>query len=362
MKWFQEPGSHTGEPPQREDEGRSDHGEFRLPWDGKRPSLPPVLGEIWQRAKEPAQKVDLPWLLEKVPYFEDLPEKPPVRSHRPGRGNPLDNQVVAWQQTLLHVLRLLAEVYLSSRSLAPEVRLLHAQGWQVLAELYHQLLEYRNSVPGLSRAQGSDNVLFNNLKLVTSVFNNKKEQREQSFMPPGNLVAGLGAYSFRPYLLSDQGKGAKGPRTTFKGGYGSQNTPKSYGSFGKGRGGLCASTSYGSYKWQASGRGRGKGEPSSPSNLFTFSLLQKAPRQNSLVEKECKPRSGQQHTVWHSPRVVLPLSAPPVHSENYSRTVRMFKPLVRLLAVGGCERGNPPRGKVPSPLVSHQKTRGGVPK
>ena len=103
LMWFQEPGSHTREPTQREDEGRSDHGEFRLPWDGKRPSLPPVLGEIWQRAKEPAQKVDLPWLLEKVPYFEDLPEKPPVRSHRPGRGNPLDNQVVAWQQTLLHI-------------------------------------------------------------------------------------------------------------------------------------------------------------------------------------------------------------------------------------------------------------------
>ena len=198
--------------------------------------------------------------------------------------------------------------------------------------------------------------------MVNSGFTNKGRQQSQWFTPPGSLVAGLGAYSFRPYLLSDQGKRAKGPRTTFKGGYGSQNTPKSYGSFGKGRGGLCASTSYGSYKWQASGRGRGKGEPSSPSNLFTLSLLQKAPRQNSLVEKECKPRSGQQHTVWHSPRVVLPLSAPPVHSENYSRTVRMFKPLVRLLAVGGCERGNPPEVKFLVPWFLIKKPEGGVPK
>ena len=187
--------------------------------------LPPVLGELWRRAKTPARKIDLRSLLEKVPYFEGRPAKPPVRSHRTVQGCPLDSQVRAWQQTLLQVLRLLTQVHLFSGALAPDVLLLHAQGWQILAELYHQLLEYRTAgIPGLSGARGGDNVLFYKAEpqLVNSVFKNKEEQLAKCFMPPGSLVAGLGAYSFRPYLLSEQGKGAKGPKGPFKGGYGIQ--------------------------------------------------------------------------------------------------------------------------------------------
>ena len=34
-EWSQDPGSQTAKPTQREDEGKSDHGEFQLPWDVK---------------------------------------------------------------------------------------------------------------------------------------------------------------------------------------------------------------------------------------------------------------------------------------------------------------------------------------
>ena len=103
----------------------------------------------------PAKKIDLKALLDKVPCFDGLPRKPPVNNHRADQGRPLDKQVRAWQQTLLHMLRLLTKVHLQSSGMDPEVRLLHAQGWQVLAELYHKLLEYRRecSVPGVASAQ-----------------------------------------------------------------------------------------------------------------------------------------------------------------------------------------------------------------
>ena len=267
QSWDWIPKDKSAGPTQREDEGESENGEngeIQLPWDEDTTPLPPDLGELWRRAKQdPAKKIDLKALLDKVPCFEGLPRKPPVNNHRADQGRPLDKQMRAWQQTLLHILRLLTKVHLQSSGMEPEVRLLHAQGWQVLAELYHKLLEYRRecSVPGVASAQGSEEVLFSqeDLKMVKSVANINGMQEGKRFMPPGSLVAGLGAYSFRPHPLSDQGKGAKGPKRFFKGGYGSQYTPASYGSFGKGQGGP--------YTWKASGRGRGKGEPPSPNSL-----------------------------------------------------------------------------------------------
>ena len=73
------------------------------------------------------------------------------------------------------MLWLLTKVHLLSGGLEPYVRLLHAQGWQVLAELYHTLLDYRRecSIPGVSSSQGNGEVLFSQdgLKVVMSVTN-----------------------------------------------------------------------------------------------------------------------------------------------------------------------------------------------
>ena len=106
---------------------------------------------------------------------DGLPRKPPVTNHCADQGRPLDTQVRAWQQTLLNMLRLLTKVHLHSGGLEPDVWLLHAQNWQVLAELYHKLLDYRRecSVPGVSSAHGNEEVLFSqdDLKMVKSVAN-----------------------------------------------------------------------------------------------------------------------------------------------------------------------------------------------
>ena len=99
---------------------------------------------------DPTEKIDPKVLLDKVPCFDGLPRKPPVNNHRADQGRPLDKHVRAWQQTLLNMLRLLTKVHLHSVGLEPDVRLLHAQGWQVLAELYQKFLDHRRkcSVPG----------------------------------------------------------------------------------------------------------------------------------------------------------------------------------------------------------------------
>ena len=71
----------------------------------------------------------------------------------------------------------------------------------------------------MASAQGSEEVLFSqdDLTMVKTVAKINGMQGGKRFMPPGSLVAGRGAYSFRPYLLSGQGKGAKGPKSFFKG-------------------------------------------------------------------------------------------------------------------------------------------------
>ena len=86
-------------------------GEDGLPWDEQLAKLPSDLRVIWGRAQQLERRLELKTVLDEVPIFDILPRRPPVNNHRGDGAKGIDRTIRTWQQTQLHVLRMLALLY-----------------------------------------------------------------------------------------------------------------------------------------------------------------------------------------------------------------------------------------------------------
>ena len=109
--------------------------------------------------------MDLKIVLHLVPKWDGLPLKPPENNHKMDSNNFADKQHKAWQQHILHCLRMYAAVYhgtFCGSGDAGFVKTLSQQRFQLLVELYQKLeiVRKETSIPGSSAEQGSQAQLF----------------------------------------------------------------------------------------------------------------------------------------------------------------------------------------------------------
>ena len=142
--------------------------EARLAWDTEEQPLPHELRIIWQGLKAGTRRLELKTVLDSIPRFEEVPVKAPENNHRLDSRRGSDTTVKSWSQRLLHSLRL--QAYLYSLMLAAEnptlVKTLFEQHFQLTAELYSTLSNYRKeqSIPG--SVQRTEDVLFDKESLA----------------------------------------------------------------------------------------------------------------------------------------------------------------------------------------------------
>ena len=90
-------------------------------------------------------------MLTKIPRFEVLPSKPPENNFRADSHKREDRERKAWQQTLLHTLRLLVAQYVALKAqVDKETLVLYQQTFQLVAELTAKVEATRReaSIPG----------------------------------------------------------------------------------------------------------------------------------------------------------------------------------------------------------------------
>ena len=117
-----------------------------LEWDEPIVQLPPDLLAIWKGALDGERKLDLPLVLQRVPKYDGVPARAPENNHRGDAKSPLDKQLRNYQNTVLHLVRLLGTAY----SGGPNARVQFQQAWQLLGEVYLKLGNHRKelSIPG----------------------------------------------------------------------------------------------------------------------------------------------------------------------------------------------------------------------
>ena len=81
--------------------------EVKLEWDEPGTKFPEALAYIWNSGLSGERHLDLKSVLTKIARFELLPSEPPENKFRGDAHKREDRERKAWQQTLLHTLRLL---------------------------------------------------------------------------------------------------------------------------------------------------------------------------------------------------------------------------------------------------------------
>ena len=124
-------------------EAEEDHS---LEWDEQCVLLPPDLLTIWSGVQSGERKLDLSAVLAQVPKFEGLPTKAAENNHRQDGKQVQDRALKSYQQTILHIARLLTTAYVGG----PNCKVQYQQGFQLLAELFAKLQMARKeaSIPG----------------------------------------------------------------------------------------------------------------------------------------------------------------------------------------------------------------------
>ena len=210
-------------------------------WDTPEVPLPGDLLILWNRAKLGQKKLDLKSFLEQLPLWAEIPARAPDNNHRQDGKNVRDKMYKFWSQTILHLLRSQAVLHSVLKDWAGmdeengEIVVLSQQHYQIMCELYQQILEEgkRSSIPGSVIKE--DNILFQK-EDITNEQNQLKINRagSSSFKGFGGLKGG-----FRPGGFRFRGGGFKG-NYSFRG---------QSGTVFKGKGGF---------------KGRGKEIPSQP--------------------------------------------------------------------------------------------------
>ena len=116
----------------------SEDEEIQLPWDEPQAELPVELAFLWTNKLAGERRLDMKTVLGSVPRFKGLPRQAPQNNHRYDSNSKQDKKERAWQQTLLHGLRLFSTVYLKlgEREQGQAVTVLVQQLFQLLYANY----------------------------------------------------------------------------------------------------------------------------------------------------------------------------------------------------------------------------------
>jgi len=235
-----------------EGEGEEEQGQVTIDWDEPETKFPDELAYIWKGVLAGERHLDLKSVLAKVPRFEGLPSRPPENNFRGDAHKRDDRERKAWQQTLLHALRLLAAQYAGVKAqVDKETLVLYQQTFQLVAELTAKVEATRReaSIPGSTPQAGP--VLFGKDE-VQAAAQVQKVNSTKTYNGGISELRPIGQ-SFRnsvslPFTGGFRGKGFKGYRPAFKGHKGSGKGWQPYGAGGQ---------SYGSKPWKGGARGRG---------------------------------------------------------------------------------------------------------
>ena len=101
--------------PKEDGDDGVEHGEdeddIDLPYDEVAISLPPWFSEAWNRSRDlDCDRLDVRKALETLPYISEIPRKAQDNNHNSDGKQFLDKTVKAWQQKLLHALRMLGNI------------------------------------------------------------------------------------------------------------------------------------------------------------------------------------------------------------------------------------------------------------
>ena len=175
----------------------------------------PELLQLFTRAKSGDRRLDLKSLLEEVPIFRELPARAPENNVTAVARSPLDKVHRAWQQSLLHGLRLFAYLYTGMRHCEDHKFLEIAQKfWLHQCELYTKVENHRRerTVPG--SVQVHKEVLIKPEDLQAAAAANKIQARTSTFKGG----KGRGQYSFRGFRGGFRFAPAPSWRPSYKGG------------------------------------------------------------------------------------------------------------------------------------------------
>ena len=267
-----------------------DEDTVQLSWDEPQLLLPPELVFIWSGVQSGERKLDLKQVLGQYPRFAQFPAAAPTKNHRADGLSKTDKKEKAWQQTLLHALRMLATVY---GQVQPEVHPGCQQLFQLLAELYMKIEGSRKeaSLPGSMGPSGE--VLFDKSEIQAAMQRQKINRfgRGIGICPPK-------AYG-RHFSTTGRGFGA------------GKGMPYAFG-FGRGFSKGFGKAPFYRRPWgPKGGKGRGIGSAmlvglasqlqpvgpipplkADPPPAEPECFLSSCPKLPSMVEKKCIPRSA----------------------------------------------------------------------
>ena len=240
----------------RAQEAPEEEAPQQLAWEESEEHLPSELKHLWDKVQRRDNKLNLKDLLTAVPVFQELPKVAPVNNHRQDGRSSHDKVMRAYQQSMLHLLRLLAFGYMAITSHQDEstLRTIFEQIFQYVIEIAQKIEDGRkeSSIPGSIPSQSAslfDKEDIQNANLTSKINSTGRFVPRYCYPAPPRFAlvcpplsrggGGKGPYRFRSF----KGFG----KSSFKG-YGSQSGWKSYGSSkGSGRGkGLPSRADYGS--------------------------------------------------------------------------------------------------------------------
>ena len=338
-----------------------------LDWDEAETKCPEELAFIWKGVLAGERKLDLKTILAKIPRFEGLPSRPPENNFRGDAQKRDDRERKAWQQTLLHILRLLTAQYPEiKKTVDRETRVLFQQTFQLVAELEVKVesLRRESSIPGSTPQSGP--VLFGKDEVAQAAQVNKVNGSK--FYNGGIPNSRPFGHSFRPLLSAStggfRGKNSKGFRPAFKGfskGYGKSSSYRTFGGQGydsrpsfrggaKGRGAFKGVRTFGR-------QARAAGSPRVEARAaHTLSFQAKA--MSAMVAAACRASSDSTHRKRCAARVASQSSAKPAVDSPKQFVGRSLASRASIEGVLGnwCSFGSTAnRGKIFGSLVCHQQ-------
>ena len=307
------PGDPAGVAQKEEEDAKAEAEIAGLEWDEQTEELPKELKFIYDQVLAGKRKLELRSVLECLPKFSELPARAPENNFRKDGQRSQDRTVKTWQQSLLHILRMQAVLYLGVQNGADpkEIETLQQQQFQLACEMYCKMSNWRKeaSVPGC--VPTGETVLFEKEEMQTVTQMNKVNQ----------MARGKGTQQvFTNKIISSPHTGFHSSSTKGKG-----FTPYSQNPYGRGRSySMSFKESQGGIKPISSGMAprfyRGPGWPRKGGNptytkggtkgrsMYSIQKLRKhlttfsqAETESAMVAKAwCLKRHPYYYSPWHS--------------------------------------------------------------
>ena len=127
------PGDPAGAAQKEEEDAKAEAEIAGLEWDEQTEELPKELKFIYDQVLAGKRKLELRSVLECLPKFSELPTRAPENNFRQDGQRSQDRTIKTWQQSLLHILRMQAVLYLGVQNGADpkEIETLQQQQFQL---------------------------------------------------------------------------------------------------------------------------------------------------------------------------------------------------------------------------------------